>query len=125
MFLIFFEDYVLHIKIVMHPNISKVPYFFLNGKLTNHVVMCKSYQKYNLRKKLELPLWDRIIDNKLNMKIFKITNCLITPNFTFAQFFQLQGYGQYGMHINILNILTNLNLVQNVSPQMPYDDYLI
>jgi len=29
--------------------------------------------------------------------------CLITPSFTFAQFFQLQGYGQYGMHRNILN----------------------
>jgi hypothetical protein len=59
------------------------------------------------------------------MKNFKIENCLITPSFTFAQFFQLQGYGQYGMHINILNILTNLNLVQNVLFQMLYNDYLI
>jgi len=59
------------------------------------------------------------------MIFFEIENCLITPSFTFAQFFQLQGHGQYGMHINILNILTDLNLGQNVLFQMLCDDYLI
>jgi hypothetical protein len=103
MFVILVEDYVLHIKIVMHQNISKVPQCFKNGKLANHVLMCKSYQKYNLRKHLELALWDHIINNKLDMNFFKIKKCLITPSFTFAQFFQLQGCGQYGMHKNILN----------------------
>lgn len=52
--------------------------------------MCKSYQEYNKRKHLELALWDHIVNNKLDMKFFKIENCLITPSFTFAQFFQLQ-----------------------------------
>jgi hypothetical protein len=41
---------------------------------------------------------------------------------TFAQVFQLKGYGQYGMHGNIDNVPTNLDLVLTILPQLPYDD---
>jgi hypothetical protein len=33
-----------------------------------------------------------------------------------------KGYGQYGMHENIVNVLTNLDLVQSILPQLLYDD---
>jgi hypothetical protein len=42
--------------------------------------------------------------------------------FAFAQIFQLQGYEQYGMCGNIVNVPTNFNLLQNILPRMPYDD---
>lgn len=38
------------------------------------------------------------------------------------QIFQLKGYEQFGMHGNIVNFSTNLDLVQNVLSWMPYDD---
>jgi hypothetical protein len=34
----------------------------------------------------------------------------------------LQGYGQHGMHGIIVNVPTNLKLVQNVLPQVPYEN---
>jgi hypothetical protein len=39
-----------------------------------------------------------------------------------AKKLQLGGYGQYGVHGNIVNVPINLNLAQNVLPQMPYED---
>jgi len=50
---------------------------------------------------------------------------LIAPHFTFTQIFWLKGYGQYGMHGNIVNVPTNLNLVQTILPWMSYDDISI
>jgi hypothetical protein len=47
---------------------------------------------------------------------------LIAPHLTFAQIFQLKGYGQYGLHANIVNVPTNLNLDQYVLPKMPHND---
>ncbi len=41
-----------------------------------------------------------------------------------AWIFQLQGYGQYGMHGSIVNVPTNLSIMQNILPRMWYDDYL-
>jgi hypothetical protein len=52
----------------------------------------------------------------------KIEEHLIAPHLAFAHNFQLWGYGQYGMNGNIVNVPTNLNLIQNVLPRMSYDD---
>jgi hypothetical protein len=46
----------------------------------------------------------------------KVEEHLVAPQFAFAQFFQPHGYGQYGMHGSIVNVPTNLNLIQNVLP---------
>ncbi len=47
---------------------------------------------------------------------------MIAPRLTFTQIFQLKKCGQYGMHGNVINFPTNLNLVQIILPQLPYDD---
>jgi hypothetical protein len=36
-----------------------------------------------------------------------------------------QGYEQYGMRGNIVNVPTNLNLMENILPRMPYNDFSI
>jgi hypothetical protein len=43
----------------------------------------------------------------------------------FTQIFQLQGYGQYGLHGSIVNVPTNWNIVQIVLPQIPHENYSI
>jgi len=66
------------------------------------------------------------MNNKPNMKhvltLNKIKEHIITPRFAFAQIFPLQGYEQYGMCGNIVNVPTNFNLMQNILPRMSYDD---
>jgi hypothetical protein len=66
------------------------------------------------------------MNNKPNMKyvltLNKIKKGLIAPCLAFAQIFQLQSYGQYGMHGNIVNVPRNFNLMQNILSRMPYDD---
>jgi hypothetical protein len=46
----------------------------------------------------------------------RIKECSIAPCLTFAQIFQLQGYEQYGLHGRIVNVPTNLNIIQIVLP---------
>ncbi len=50
---------------------------------------------------------------------------MIAPHLAFTQIFRLKGYGQYGMHGSIVNVPTNLNLVQTILPWMSYDDISI
>jgi hypothetical protein len=45
--------------------------------------------------------------------------------FYICQKIQLDGYGQYGMHGNIVNVPINLDLLQNVLPWMSYEDFSI
>jgi len=45
-----------------------------------------------------------------------IEECLIVPRFAFANIFQLKAYGQYGLHGSVINIPTNLNVVQFLLP---------
>ncbi len=47
---------------------------------------------------------------------------LIATQLAFAQFFHSKIYGQYGMHKNIVNVPTNLNLMEIVLSRMPHDD---
>ncbi len=74
-------------------------------------------------------LQNHIIKIKPNMNfILMLSNIkehLITPWLAFAQTFQLQGYEQYDIHESVVNVPTNLNLVQNVLSHMPYDDLSI
>jgi len=41
---------------------------------------------------------------------------LIVPCFIITHIFQLKAYGQYGLHGSVINIPTNLNVVQFVLP---------
>ncbi len=74
-------------------------------------------------------LQNHIIKIKPNMNfILMLSNIkehLIAPCFAFAQIFWLQGYEQYRIRESVVNVPTNLNLVQNVLPHMPYDDLSI
>jgi len=47
---------------------------------------------------------------------------LIAPRLAFTQIFQLKGYRQYGMHGSVVNISTNLDLVQTILLRLSYDD---
>jgi hypothetical protein len=47
---------------------------------------------------------------------------LIAPRLAFAQIFQVKGYRQYGMHGSIVNISTNLDLVQTILLRLSYKD---
>jgi hypothetical protein len=57
--------------------------------------------------------------------LIKIEKRLISACLTFAQMFQLQRHGQYGLHGSIVNVLTNLNIIQTILPCMPYEDHII
>ncbi len=75
---------------------------------------------------IELTLCEHITNNQLNFKFVPILNKieerLTAPHLAFAQVFQLQGYGQYGMHGNIINVPTTLDLVKPILLRLPYDD---
>lgn len=47
---------------------------------------------------------------------------LIAPQLAFAQIFHSKIYGQDGMHKSIVNVPTNLNLMEIVLPWMSHDD---
>lgn len=96
-------------------------------KFIDNVFICNSCQnKINLKQPLNLMLQDYIVIDKSNMEFVvmlnKVERHLIALQLTFAWIFQLHGYGQYGIHGNIVNVPTNLNLIQNVVSQMSYDD---
>jgi hypothetical protein len=63
------------------------------------------------------------MNNKKNMKCVltfnKIEYCLIAPCLA------LHKYLNYNVMDNMKCIETNLNIMQNILPRMPYDDYLI
>jgi hypothetical protein len=117
---------VLHIKFLMCYN-HVLKNFQMLLKMWNLMIMCwfvivaKREFIY-----LNFMLWDYIVIDKSNMEFFlmlnKVEKHLIARWLAFAQNFQLHGYGQYGIHGSIVNVPTNLNLIQNVLPQMPYDD---
>jgi hypothetical protein len=65
------------------------------------------------------------LDKNFVSMLNNIEECLITPCLAFAHIFQLEGYGQYKIHGNVVNVPTNLNLIQNVLLHMPHDDLSI
>ncbi len=68
-----------------------------------------------LQKLLNLTLWNHIMNNKPNMKCVltfnKMVECLVAQHLAFAQIFQWQGYGQYGVHGSIVKVPKYLDLM--------------
>jgi len=55
---------------------------------------------------------NEISRNKFSSSIQKLTQlekCPISPHFAFAQIHKLQGYMQYNMHGNVMNVLANVD----------------
>ncbi len=101
-----------------------------NANFIKDVIICKSCKrKFDIGKPFDLVLWNHIITNQLNINcilmLIKIEKRLISACLTFAQMFQLQRHGQYGLHGSIVNVLTNLNIIQTILPCMPYEDHII
>jgi len=82
--------------------------------------------KIQSNKPLNLNLWEHIMNDKLNMICVLILNNinqhLIVVQLAFIQIFQLKGCAQYESQGNIMNVPTNLDLVQHILAQMPYHD---
>jgi hypothetical protein len=47
---------------------------------------------------------------------------LVSPRLTFAQIWQLQGYGQYNIKGSIINVPSNINFTQSILPCLPHDE---
>jgi hypothetical protein len=98
---------------------TKLPNDLKNEKIEDLIFICNSCQKkIDCGKQLNMNLREHITNSQSNFKFVPILNkieeCLIAPLFAFIQIFQLKGYGQYGMHGNIVNISTKFNLVQTI-----------
>jgi hypothetical protein len=94
---------------------------FKNEKMEDPIFMCNYCQKYYCNKQVNTWFYvNTLQNNRLNFKFISILNkfeeCLIAPHLAFTQIFQLKGYGQYGMHGNIIHVVTNLNLVWTIWP---------
>ncbi len=73
-------------------------------------------KKIDCGKQLNMTLCEHITNNQSNFKFVPILNKteehIIAPCLAFARIFQLKGYGQYIMHGSIVNVPTNLDLIQ-------------
>ncbi len=105
--------------------LSKVTFYISNFSCieTKHWknsfdLSCK--KKLDIGKPFDLLLRNHIITHKPNMiffiMLYKIEEHLIAPHLTFTQIFELHGYGQYGLHGNIVNVPMNLNIIHIVLP---------
>ncbi len=50
---------------------------------------------------------------------------MVLPHLAFGQIWQLQGYGQYNIKRNIINVLTNVNFTQSILSCFPHDEATI
>jgi hypothetical protein len=108
--------FAFQIHLVFKLYFNKFPSHLKNEKIEDPIFICNSYQKkIDCVKQLNMTLREHITNNRSNFKFVPILNKieehLITPCFAFTQIFQLKGCGQYGMHGNIVNFPTNLDLV--------------
>jgi hypothetical protein len=119
--------FAFKIHLVSKLYFNKFPNDFLNEKIEDLIFIYNFNQKkIECGKQSNMTLCEHIINNQSNFKFVPILNKikerLITPCFAFAQIFQVKWYKQYGMHGSIVNVLTNLDLVQTIFPRLPYDD---
>jgi hypothetical protein len=49
-------------------------------------------------------------------KLNELEERLVSPNLTFVQIWQLQGYGQYNIKGSIINVPSNINSTQSILP---------
>jgi len=75
----------------------------------NHLYI--KYQIKNLERKL-FPLVQ---------KLTQLKKRFISPRLYFAQIYKLQGYGQYKIHGNVINVPTNVDQTQSILPHLPHD----
>ncbi len=55
-------------------------------------------------------------------KLNELEERLISPHLTFTQIWQLQGYGQYNIKGNIINVPSNINFTQSILSCLPHDE---
>ncbi len=72
------------------------------------------YIKYQI-KNLETKLFPLI------QKLTQLEKRFISPRLIFAQIYKLQGYGQYKIHGNVINVPTNVDQTQSILPHLPHD----
>jgi len=58
-------------------------------------------------------------------KLNELEKRLISPHLAFVQIWQLQGYGQYSIKGNIINVLANVNFTQSILPHLPHNEATI
>jgi hypothetical protein len=123
MYVIVVKGYILNIKFVLYQNhiLKNFPYELMNENFQKDVIICKSCKrKFDIGKPFDLVLQNHITTNKPNMKFLlmlnRIKERIIAPCLTFAQIFQLQGYEQYGLRGEIVNVPTYLNIIQIFLP---------
>jgi hypothetical protein len=66
--------------------------------------------------------------NKIIPSIHKLTQLeehFISTCFNFAQIYKLQGYGQYNMHGNVINVFINVSQTQSILSCLPPDNATI
>ncbi len=119
--------FTFQVHLVSKLYFNKLPNHFKNEKIEDPIFICNSCRKkIDYVKQLNMTLREHITNNQSNFKFVPILNKieerLITPCFAFTQIFQLKRFGQYGMHGNIVNFPTNLDLVQIILPWLLYDD---
>jgi hypothetical protein len=74
-------------------------------------------------------LQEHILNNTKNMNTISSLNKIeeppVAPHLAFAQIYQIKGYGQYGMHGSIVNVPTNLDLIQIILLHLPHDSSIV
>jgi len=92
-------------------------------------LLCKSCYSFFPKKKTPKLLVSTNI--KLNdpinfvKKLNELEKRLISPHLAFVQIWQLQGYGQYSIKGNIINVLANVNFTQSILPHLPHNEATI
>jgi len=54
--------------------------------------------------------------------LFELKYIFIILKQTFAEICQVQGYGQFKMHGSVINVPSNLNIIQSVLPRLSNDE---
>ncbi len=58
-------------------------------------------------------------------KLNELEEQSVSPRLTFAQIWQLQGYGQYNIKGSIINVPFNINSTQSILLHLPHDETII
>jgi hypothetical protein len=59
------------------------------------------------------------------IKLNELEEQLVSPHLPFAQIWQFQGYGQYNIKGNIINVPFNINFTQSLLPHLLHDEAII
>ncbi len=104
-------------------------YFQIQIKLSSTSYICTSCL-HNISEN-KPPLYqvpNKISINKIISSIQKLTQLekhFISPRLAFVQIYELQGYKQYKMHGNVINVLANVDQIQSILSCLPHDIAII